>query len=53
MLSWEPLKIMSYGGGTPSMTVVLMACQNSVPDYGYNLFCASTPPTCCVLRSSF
>lgn len=48
MLSWEPLKIMSYGGGTPSTTLVLMACENrlaggrvhpAVPDFDYVLFC--------------
>lgn len=48
MLSWEPLKIMSYGGGTPSTTLVLMACENrlaggrvhpAVPGFDYVLFC--------------
>lgn len=48
MLSWEPLKIMSYGGGTPSTALVLMACENrlagrpihpAVPDFDYVLFC--------------
>lgn len=48
MLSWEPLKIMSYGGGTPSTTIVLMACENklagrpvhpAVPEYDVVLFC--------------
>lgn len=48
MLSLEPLKDMSYGGGTPSTTVVLMACENklagrpihpSVPDYDVVLYC--------------
>ncbi len=52
MLEWEPLKILSYGAGTPSTTLALMACENArcidsgrdppwplVPVYDYVLFC--------------
>lgn len=59
MLSLEPLKIMSYGGGTPSTTVVLMACENAlagrpvhpaVPDYDYVLYCDLHAEPCWVAR---
>ena len=52
MLELEPLKILSYGAGTPSTTLALMACENAqciragrrprwplVPVYDYILFC--------------
>lgn len=48
MLSYDALEIMSYGGGTPSTTLVLMSCENKltgravypqVPIYDYVLFC--------------
>ena len=49
MLSWEPFKILSYGAGTPSTTLALMACENArhgppypwqeVPIYDAVIFC--------------
>lgn len=52
MLTWEPLKILSYGAGTPSTTLSLMSCENArciqagcpprwpqVPVYDAVLFC--------------
>lgn len=48
MLEWNPFTIMNYGGGTPSTTLVLMACENKLagrpihalmPEYDYVLFC--------------
>lgn len=48
MLSWKPLRILSYGAGTPSIVLALMACQNKlegrtvylyVPVYDIVLFC--------------
>ena len=48
MLLWEPLRILSFGAGTPSTTLALMACQNKlegravyplVPVYDIVLFC--------------
>lgn len=48
MLLWESLEILSYGGGTPSTTLALMACENAltgravwpmVPKYSAVIFC--------------
>lgn len=52
MLELEPLKILSFGAGTPSTTLSLMSCENAhcikaglpprwplVPVYDYILFC--------------
>lgn len=45
---WKPLKILSYGAGTPSTTLALMACKNKlagrpvhplVPVYDFIIFC--------------
>lgn len=33
MLSLEPLEILSYGAGTPSTTLALMACENAIRSY--------------------
>ena len=37
MLTWETLDILSYGAGTPSTTLALMACENALygPPYPY------------------
>lgn len=37
MLTWETLDILSYGAGTPSTTLALMACENVLcgPPYPY------------------
>lgn len=37
MLIWESLNILSYGAGTPSTTLALMACENALcgPPYPY------------------
>ena len=37
MLTWETLDILSYGAGTPSTTLALMACENAMcgPPYPY------------------
>ena len=39
MLTWDALNILSYGAGTPSTTLALMACQNAQhgPPYPYPL----------------
>lgn len=49
MLTWETLDILSYGAGTPSTTLALMACENvlcgppyphpQVPIYDAVIFC--------------
>lgn len=48
MLLWEPLEILSFGAGTPSTTLALMACENAikgrpvwpeVPIYNAVIFC--------------
>lgn len=49
MLTWETLDILSYGAGTPSTTLALMACENAlcgqpypypqVPIYDAVIFC--------------
>ena len=49
MLDWKNLDILSYGAGTPSTTLALMACQNvqhglpypypRVPIYDAVIFC--------------
>ena len=49
MLTWETLDILSYGAGTPSTTLALMACENArhgppyphpqVPVYDAVIFC--------------
>lgn len=45
---WKRLKILSYGAGTPSTALALMACENKlagrpvhplVPDYDFIIFC--------------
>lgn len=45
---WKPLKILSYGAGTPSTALALMACENKlsgrpvhplVPDYDFIIIC--------------
>ena len=39
MLTWKCFEILSYGAGTPSTTLALMACENAFhgPPYPYPL----------------
>ena len=48
LMLWKPLKILSFGAGTPSTALALMSCENKlagrqvhplVPVYDYILFC--------------
>lgn len=38
MLTWETLDILSYGAGTPSTTLALMACENALYGPPYEHF---------------